>query len=606
MNDRAAGKDDALEFGFALLRRAGRLSADGEASVECATGGTVGPGNKERVATMRLRQTIYSALRPLASLLGEDRYLRCLAWASRRCRPACRPLLVLYCASVRFQLSPEEIMAVLPHLQGARRFLVFGLGRDSKLWQVLGPGETHFVEHDQDWIDAVGSGHQVHPVVYTTKVEDGLAPDTTSSTAAGGSSELDLDLPAEVLDREWDVVLVDGPPGYEAGRPGRLQSIRSAARLVRPGGVVAVHDMDRELEQRASKRWLGEPDRRRGRLGVFRATWNEAPPFEGGVTTGDAPFEPGGRPFMDPERISCWYRDDHVEITVVNFEEGLRFGPRHDREILLVRDPWYPDAVVPSVLRDKLLNRAPRGQVFYLSNTEQIHRARRAVGLDSHFVNIGALIDASDFIPVEGEKRYHAAMISRFSWFAGDQLKRHDLAREVPSLALLDPMFGSVSSYYREHYAGMPNCRFINESRLPPEEVASLLGQSHCGLILSSIEGVCRASSEYLLSGLPVVSTPSTGGRDVWYDDENSIVVEPDPKAVAAAVESLVRNPRDPQSIRAGYLERARVFRERLVTDVLEPVMHRFGAACSAREVVETIPFPWWPEPQTGSDREPS
>ena len=47
------------------------------------------------------------------------------------------------------------------------------------------------------------------------------------------------------------------------------------------------------------------------------------------------------------------------------------------------------------------------------------------------------------------------------------------------------------------------------------------------GGVFSEEEGACWASSEYLLCGLPVVSTHSRGGRDVWYSGHNSLIVEP-------------------------------------------------------------------------------
>ena len=36
------------------------------------------------------------------------------------------------------------------------------------------------------------------------------------------------------------------------------------------------------------------------------------------------------------------------------------------------------------------------------------------------------------------------------------------------------------------------------------------------------------ASIEYLLAGLPVVSTPSLGGRDHYFDDEYCLIAPPD------------------------------------------------------------------------------
>src|SRR5690606_24986861 len=82
-------------------------------------------------------------------------------------------------------------------------------------------------------------------------------------------------------------------------------------------------------------------------------------------------------------------------------------------------------------------------------------------------------------------------------------------------------------------------------------------------------EGACLASSEYLLCGLPVVSTPSRGGRDIWYDEDNSMICEPSPAAVHRAVRLMIersnRGELDPQTIREKHIERAQRHRARFL-----------------------------------------
>jgi len=75
-------------------------------------------------------------------------------------------------------------------------------------------------------------------------------------------------------------------------------------------------------------------------------------------------------------------------------------------------------------------------------------------------------------------------------------------------------------------------------------EVAKINNEGLCGLALSEIEGACYASTEYLLCGMPVISTSSLGGRHQYYDLSNSIIVDPSPEDVALGV-SKVRARRD-------------------------------------------------------------
>ena len=122
----------------------------------------------------------------------------------------------------------------------------------------------------------------------------------------------------------------------------------------------------------------------------------------------------------------------------------------------------------------------------------------------------------------------------------------------------------------------MPNARFINEltpdgcRAISGQEVNRVLGQSRVGLCLSPVEGAMRASIEYLFAGLSVVSTPSLGGRDYFFDDEFCIICEPDARSVREAVEALIaRNvPRD--FVRAKTLARVGLERKRYINLVQE------------------------------------
>jgi glycosyltransferase involved in cell wall biosynthesis len=73
------------------------------------------------------------------------------------------------------------------------------------------------------------------------------------------------------------------------------------------------------------------------------------------------------------------------------------------------------------------------------------------------------------------------------------------------------------------------------------------------------------ASVEYLLCGLPVVSTVSLGGRDSWFDPRFTRVVADDPQQIAAAVRDLINQNLCPQMIRSETLIRMAEHRQRLV-----------------------------------------
>lgn len=58
-------------------------------------------------------------------------------------------------------------------------------------------------------------------------------------------------LPKEVYEKKWDIIVVDGPKGDSLESPGRMGCIYSASVLARVGNVcdVLVHDVDRTIEK---------------------------------------------------------------------------------------------------------------------------------------------------------------------------------------------------------------------------------------------------------------------------------------------------------------------------------------------------------------------
>jgi Glycosyl transferases group 1 len=123
--------------------------------------------------------------------------------------------------------------------------------------------------------------------------------------------------------------------------------------------------------------------------------------------------------------------------------------------------------------------------------------------------------------------------------------------------------------------------------RLPPADVNAALNRASVGLCLSAIEGAMFAGTEYLVAGLPVVTTPSVGGRDVYFDPDYCLTVPPDPAAVAAAVQALKARgiPRD--HIRTKTLQRIEADRRRF----LEFLNRLLAEAGSRRRLDGPWPF---------------
>jgi glucuronoxylan 4-O-methyltransferase len=154
-------------------------------------------------------------------------------------------------------------------------FLVFGLGHDSLMWNVLNyGGRTIFLEEDEAWIQQIRRRFPMlesYHVTYDSKVnqanqlmEVGRGPECTAlGDPRYSMCQLALKgLPGEVYETQWDLIMVDAPTGYYEEAPGRMTAIYTAGMMARnrvDGETdVFVHDVNREVEDRFSKAFLCE------------------------------------------------------------------------------------------------------------------------------------------------------------------------------------------------------------------------------------------------------------------------------------------------------------------------------------------------------------
>jgi glycosyltransferase involved in cell wall biosynthesis len=231
--------------------------------------------------------------------------------------------------------------------------------------------------------------------------------------------------------------------------------------------------------------------------------------------------------------------------------------------------------------------RYPRHRIIHLCNTPRQREVFSDCGLNALFCNHNAFVDENIFFPIPNmPKRWDAIYDGRFK-----QYKRHGLAAQLSSLALiydLDPLIDDLN-YVQQVRQQFAQAHFYNHDgdgayrKLTPSQVNVCLNECRVGLILSEVEGANYASIQYLLCGVPVVSTRSRGGRDVFFDDEYVMIVEDNAEAVRAGVEEMLRRRLAPERIRAQTLEKIKSHRDTLVKCVqriydAEGVPRRFAS----------------------------
>jgi hypothetical protein len=185
----------------------------------------------------------------------------------------------------------------------------------------------------------------------------------------------------------------------------------------------------------------------------------------------------------------------------------------------------------------KILNSNKEFNIVILANSlEEKIFFENKVSCDVLFCNHNAFLDEKKYTIYNSiKKNYDLVIDSSFH-----EYKNVNIAKKIQNTIhigyfntnkILDgdkviPNFGILANF--------KSCEY---KRLDKHSINIYYNQSLMGGLFSECEGACFASSQYLLAGLPVISIKSVGGRDIWYNEHNSIICENNEDSVYEAVE---------------------------------------------------------------------
>lgn len=129
-------------------------------------------------------------------------------------------------------------------------FLVFGVGRDSNLWlESNKSGKTVFLEPDRDWIAIAKRNNlniDIRHIEYNTRSEEALK--LFFDFKRTGIFPKVPYIQDDILNTEWDVILIDSPVGAINGRMTSIYLANLLAKKTSKDVHIFLHDSQRDIE----------------------------------------------------------------------------------------------------------------------------------------------------------------------------------------------------------------------------------------------------------------------------------------------------------------------------------------------------------------------
>lgn len=142
------------------------------------------------------------------------------------------------------QIDKDVVDDVFSNFRNDTKMLVFGLGYDSRMWYEGNNKNTYFVENKREYIELNKNYIAMDNIIqydYNTLVE------TSKNLTDNEIIKYELNDKLKQL-APFDIIIIDGPEGYNNKTPGRLIPFYWSTLLSKTGTIIYIDDANRKLE----------------------------------------------------------------------------------------------------------------------------------------------------------------------------------------------------------------------------------------------------------------------------------------------------------------------------------------------------------------------
>jgi glycosyltransferase involved in cell wall biosynthesis len=279
--------------------------------------------------------------------------------------------------------------------------------------------------------------------------------------------------------------------------------------------------------------------------------------------------------------------EEPLVLSCLGHHDRTRFLELRPTAIMLCFPSWLQTwRDLPRMFRDYVVGRRRRKFLHFMSCSHDEERVLRPLGLPGALVSQNAYVNEHTFIPTGAPKEFDAVYTAQMLPF-----KRMHLAAQIPALFVVT--YGDVltpsGEYDLHHFCPAIAHADHNRRWIGFDEVNRAYNSARVGLALSECEGAMLAAVEYMLAGLPMVTTPSRGGRELFFDERFVASVDPTPEAVATGVAEMKRRQVDPMLVRQATLARVNEHRQALCRYVQNILRNARAAVPTVDQIYDRI-----------------
>ena len=199
--------------------------------------------------------------------------------------------------------------------------------------------------------------------------------------------------------------------------------------------------------------------------------------------------------------------------------------------LIFILTSWYKTDQVY-----KIVNTNSEYNIIILANSlEEKDFFEKKIKSDVLFCNHNAFLNENNYTIYNSIRKYDLVIDSAFH-----EYKNVEIAKQIKNtlhIGYFKYIKKDTDDKVVPSYGILANFTNGDYKKIEKHQINIYYNQSLIGGIFSECEGACFASSQYLLCGLPVISIKSFGGRDIWYNEYNSIICENNEDSVYEAIE---------------------------------------------------------------------